>query len=204
MTTLRNERGMALVMVMLISLIGLSIVSSLLFMLTLGTKTSGSQGFYRTADEAALGGIEVSTRFLDNRGVLGGGWADIMLNNDCLQQKLNNLRGETWDETTSDWASCELAPVQDVSMDATNGFDLKFDLPNLLGGQYTVFTKIVDTVPGNSDTSGIMKGMGELEVGGDPSVITPAQIPYLYRVEVQAQKGTSLAERARYSVFYAY
>jgi hypothetical protein len=207
MTMLRNERGMALVMVMLMSLIGLVIVSSLLFMLTLGSQTSGAHGFYRTADEAAIGGIEISTRFLDNRGTLNvSNWNPLptFQNQACLQDKLNVLRGTTWDPTTSDWANCAIAPIQDVSMDATSSPDVSFSLKDLLGGEYAVFTKIVDTVPGNSDVSGVMQN-GTLDPGGSGAgVITPALIPYLYRVEVQAQNKDSPRERARYSVLYAY
>jgi len=157
----RNERGIALVMVMLMSLIGLAIVSSLLFMLTLATKTSGSHGFYRTADEAALGGIEISTRYLDNRGWLNTvGWnpAPSIMRTEtdpCFKEKLETLRGETWDDEDKDlfdWTSCKVADAAQMlavlSMDADREPDLSFDLPNLLGGTYTVFTKIVDTVPG--------------------------------------------------------
>jgi len=50
-----------------------------------------------------------------------------------------------------------------------------------------------------------MGGSGTLLVGGPGSnIIATPQIPYLYRVEVEARKGTSAAERAKYSVLYAY
>src|SRR5512135_2441319 len=107
MKLIRNEKGIALVMVMVIALIGLAMVSTLLFMVTQGTRISGFQRVFRSTDEAGLGGAQIATQVVrDNifnaknglamvpitSGVLSvvinGGNADA-----CLMQKLSLTRG---------------------------------------------------------------------------------------------------------------
>ena len=65
-----NERGIALVMVLVLALIGLAIVSALIFMVTQGTTMSGAMRFYRSAEEASVGTAEILTDYFENRGVL--------------------------------------------------------------------------------------------------------------------------------------
>ena len=58
MRIIKNEKGIALVLVLILALIGLAMVSTLIFMVTQGTTLSGAMRFYRTADEAATGTAE--------------------------------------------------------------------------------------------------------------------------------------------------
>ena len=93
-------------------------------------------------------------------------------------------------------------------MDPTVDPDMTIDLPGAqLGTTYRVFSKIVDTVEGNSDTGGIVP-VGTLSGGGVVTaaggMISPPQIPYLYRIEVQTQDTANPRERSRYSVLYGY
>ncbi len=69
MRLIRNEKGIALVLVLVLSLIALAIVSALLFMITQGTQLSGFHKFYRTSEEAAMGGVEASLAFIRAGGV---------------------------------------------------------------------------------------------------------------------------------------
>jgi hypothetical protein len=200
MKQLKNEKGVALVMVLVLSLIGLAIVSAMLFMLTQGSRMSGYHKMFRSADEAGLGGADAVTQMIKGRGTLGFGTTTL---DACLQDKLNIARGD-W-ATSPGWTTnCSAARL---SMDPTVGFDYFVDLPGPLGTTYLTFTKIVDTVEGNSDTGGIVP-VGSLNAGGVVTAaggqISPPQVPYLYRIEVQTQDTANPRERSRYSVLYGY
>lgn len=193
MKMLRNEKGIALVMVLVLSLISLAVVSSLLFMVTQGTRLSGSVKLYRTAEEASQGGIEQIANLIDDRGTPTTGTPTT--NTACLDEKLA--------ESTADWASCT-AP--EMSLDPSTGPDLTLTF-GATPFQFTVSAKIVDTVQGNSETGGLV-ARGELGgkgvVASTTGLISPPHTPYLHRVEVQSENTANARERARYSVLYAY
>ncbi|MCM0083693.1 hypothetical protein L4X63_19070 [Geomonas sp. Red32] len=81
--------------------------------------------------------------------------------------------------------------------------DFKFTVPGASGAPaFTVFSKIVDTVPGNSDMSGTsLMGSGVAET---QSNIAPQHIPYVFRIEVQAERSNNPSETADLSFLYAY
>lgn len=58
---LGNENGIALVMVLILSLISLAMVSALIYMITQSTRISGHQRIYRSAEEAAKGALDIPT-----------------------------------------------------------------------------------------------------------------------------------------------
>jgi hypothetical protein len=217
MTTIKNERGIALVLVLILALIGLAIVSSLIYMMTTGTRSSGAEKFYRTADEAALGGamigVNLITTNFDNAAAGGalsaplpalgtqvGDNVDGGSSNACLTQKLSL--------PPTDWASCV---PSNVNMDPGDTPDMTFTLqgiPDPITGvqiNYNVDTKIVDTVQGN--TAGATSGKTWNTSGpgsGSNTVVTPPRRSWLYRIEVQAEDAVNPRERARYSVLYAH
>ncbi len=221
MKLVRNEKGIALVMVLVFSLIGLAIVSAMLFMMTQGTKMSGALRIFKSADEAGLGGTLEVTEMIRNRGFIPPAVTILGLPfglDACLQQKLSTPRGIT---SPSGWTSCN-AIANRLSMDPTAEdpncpldavsnkrycSDMTIDLPGPPGTTFRTFTKIVDTVEGNSDTSGLVS-TGQLGgtgvVTASSGQVTPPSVPYLYRVEVQTQNTTRPNERSRYSVLYAY
>ncbi len=207
MKILGNEKGIALVLVMLLSLIGLMIVSSLLFMVTIGTKASGYHGFFRSADDAGLGGAQLSTEFVKNRGFLPGtGWSFAGVSPTsalaCLQQKLAMSRG-SW--TNTNWNLC--TDPRELSLDDMTTPDLEFTVPGPPGTSFKVDAKIVDTVQGNSDVSGLLIG-GTLSSGGvdnsNSGTVSPPQHPYLYRMEVEASDAQNTGTKSRYSVLYGF
>ena len=85
----------------------------------------------------------------------------------------------------------------------TSNSDLQFDL-----GDYRVFAKIIDTVQGNSETSALVTGGGQLGgagvVASNSAMISPPHIPYLYSMEVEAQASANPRERSSVSALYAY
>ncbi len=197
---LQSEKGIALVIVLILSVISLAIVSALLFMITEETIMSGAHRFFRTAEEAGVGGTEIVGELIENRGTLS---ADIQTNlspvitaDNCFSEKINLSK--------TDWTAECSPPEMSLSIDASNAltFDMNFDL-----GNFRVFTKIVDTAEGNSDTGGLVTSGelgGEGVVASNTGLMNPPHTPYLYRIEVQAEDSTNPRERSRLSAEYAY
>lgn len=215
MKILRNERGIALVLVLLLALISLAIVSSLLYMATIGTRTSGAEKFYRSADEAAYGGTRIAVDMIVNNvgnAVSGGALSapftatlgSVLNNQACLRQKLSLGPGAGF----ANWGACS---ANERNLDAANTPDMTFQLSGAtadgMPNPYNVFAKVVDTIEGNtagvasSGTSGLSTGgVG----GGGASVVTPARQSWMYRIEVEAEDAVNQRERSRYSVLFAH
>jgi hypothetical protein len=60
-----NEKGIALVMVLVLSAIALAIMAGLIYMVTSGTQISGMEKRYKTALEAAKGGTDVAHQVIN-------------------------------------------------------------------------------------------------------------------------------------------
>lgn len=205
MKTLRNEKGIALVMVLVLSLISLAIVSTLVYLVLQGTKTSGFLKRYESAREAGMGGTDIVGAIISNRGELviptlvnfpdrcDCGSLDIMGDNEpdtCLCRKLC--------DPTASW----VAAGCDNSFVPTSVPDMQFNLPGLDGNVFEVSAKIVDTTVGNSDMSGENLGGTCVACGGGEIPVSPA--PYLYRIEINTEQPPSGIERSRLSVLYGY
>lgn len=192
---------MALVTSLLLTLIALAITMAILYMVVWQTKLSGAHKRYKTAIEASQGGVEIFTKQVIPAvftGYTSGmaaqfGFNWYASNRACLGYKLSNATA-TWGTV----CSSDLAPY-----DATSYWDVTFTLPGT-HSSYNVYAKIVDTVPGNSDTSGnelLDSGSG---VAGQSSDISPKHIPAMYRIEVQGQQTVNPREKAKLSVLYGY
>lgn len=196
---LKSEKGMALVMALILSLISLSIVSALIYFVTQGTVISGFQKRYYTAQEAGKGGIEFFTeeivpKTIDGTGLstLGsyGGLITGQTTNACFSTKLTQI--------TASWGGCS------SSLDPKDTPDVTFTLTGVAPQpDFNVYAKIVDTIPGNSDISGLeLEGLGVVESGS--GLVTPKSIPYLYRIEVQSERTASPDEQANFTAVFAY
>jgi hypothetical protein len=212
----RNQKGIALVMVLVLAIIGLAIVSSLLFMVTQGTKLSAAQKFYRTAEEASLGAVEISADYLSGRGRLAlaimegtaygsGCFCGSRTNpDDNIDRNAGNIRTCRCDKLCSptvDWTICSTDDM-DLNPTVNPDFTLK-----LMGtpDDYTVAVKIVDTVLGNTEMDGLgvdLIGTGVVEA--DANTSRSQHNPYLYRFDIQADSSGKTTERSRVSVLYAY
>ena len=223
MITMKNERGVALVFVLILALIGLAIVSSLIYMMTIGTQSSGAEKFYRTSDEAALGGSRIGADLIlinFDSAIAGGALSApfqaalstvIDNTNNCLTQKLSLPPGVAF----ANWGGC--TPIANrTNLDPGDTPDMTFQLTGV-PNNYNVFAKIVGTIEGN--TAGVASGAsgggasgtggGGLSAGGGvggggASVVTPPRRSWMYRVEVQAEDAVNPRERARYSILYAH
>lgn len=201
---LQQEEGVALVTSLVMTLISLAIVMSVMYMITQNIQRIGTMKRYKTALEASYGGTDIVMKelvpqvlkniaapktFLETTYGTSMNLA-VLATDSCLSDKLT--------KETSQWGSACSSTVS-----AKSGADFAFRLPSATGGQpYAIYSKIVDTVFGNTDVSGLqLEGAGVAE---SLSVITPQHIPYVYRLEVQAEKVTNATEQANMSVLYAY
>lgn len=222
MKLLKNERGIALVMVLVLSLISLAIISALVYLTIQGTRFSGFYKRYESARESGIGGSEIAAALIQNRGVLsipgydivpGSGTdfpnlcncndidncddnRDSLDNRTCLCDKLCNppYCGGAYKWTV---AGC------DTSLDPTSNPDMQFNLSGLGTTNYQVSVKIIDTTRGNTDLSGQSLG-GTGVVSSNSGQIPAPPMPYLYRVEINSQDAATVIERARLSGLYAF
>lgn len=190
-----SQRGVALVMVLILSAISLAIMAGLIYMTTAGTQISGAQKKYKTALEASLGGADFIFQVIENRGdPLIAGWSYAITASDtCLTDKLNN--------STADW---DLSCNSDMAIDpnTATSYDFTADFGVAPQPVYRAFAKIVDTVEGNSGGDiGLTKGG---VVASNSGEVTVMSIPYLYTVEVDALNANNQAERAKLSILYEY
>jgi hypothetical protein len=207
MKFVNNERGVALVTSLLLTLISLAIILSLLYLITQGIQVSGSSKRYKSALEASYASVDVlakeiipqllngssPTQLETSFSVIG---LDFGSYPNCLNQKMNNA--------TNAWTSGVCGPNPNAINPKSN-YDSKFTLKGLpLQGNYTVYTQIIATVKGNSDMSGnelLESGSG---VTGSSAGISPMHVPSMYTIEVQGEKEINPSENARLSVLYAY
>jgi len=212
-----SEKGLALVTVLVLSLICLTIISTLVYMVIQGTKFSGFYKRYETAREAALGAAEIGAELILLRGELDIPGLMVMPNYcDCgdPDDPTDNLYGGVpscfcdklcdtaliYPGPSLNWVNCA-AP--DISLDPKNNPDIQFTLTGL-NTTYLVSAKIVDVVRGNTDLSGEALG-GTGVVASTSTTIQATLMPYMYRMEVLAEDVTGdTLERARFSALYAY
>ena len=218
MNRLRNERGIALVTALLLTLIALAIVGAVLYMVTQGIQISASSKRYKTALEASNGGLDIFSKDILTQIYTGthstqvkSQFSSISLNffgtyTSCMNHKLTTPTAQ-WDTTTGH-ACGSTARIINPKVNYDAMFTLK---GTTTATNYTAYAQIVDTVPGNSDRSGLVgqlgSGTGVAGLGsglGTGSGISPVHTPALFTIEIQGEKSTNPSEKAKLSVLYAY
>lgn len=227
MKVLNNEKGIALVTSLLLTLISLAIVSALMYFVMTGLQLSAAGKRYKNVVEAGYGGVSLTVNEIIPRlnaaifgnfssgstsGVgelltsyAGSGNIDLQLSNlDCLKQKLDN--------STVDWGST--CSAQSKNMDPKVSPDFTFLLKSSQNPAFAfnetpafrVYSKIVDTpVKGNTDKSdrpNLRKGENVTDSAGIEG--TGVTIPTTYRIEVRAEREMNPQEKSNISVLYAY
>jgi hypothetical protein len=114
-----------------------------------------------------------------------------------MAAKLNTTTSAT------NWASCaNFSDANSLTIDPgdTDTYDMSLDLG--VGPTYTVYSKIVDTVEGNSGADlGLVK-TGVVSAGtGEVPVVS---MPYLYTIEAYSENQNDPSERAQLSILYQY
>lgn len=214
MRHLKNEKGIALVMVLVLSAIALAIMAALVYMIMSGTETSGIQKRYRSAVEAGIGGSEITYQIIGLRGeaaslttfraaLTGLGIANSI-------QTLGACSGTSGGATytgltaklmTENWvidADCNSSITINPVDTAT--YDMSYDLGT--GTTYRIYAKIVNTVQGNTGgDEGLWKsGVVAANIGE----VSAQARPYLYTIEMLVQNPANPDERSKLSILYQY
>jgi len=222
MNPLANNKGIALVTALMLTLISLTIVMYLLYMVTSGVKLSGANKRYKTALEASYGATDLVIKeiiptlftstiaaslgdpnYLHPTTALSGLYASLNFSTStdaCLMEKLT--------KPSSQWTCSKTTDPKDSP-------DFKIQLNSTGSVPFTVYTKIVETICSDkrpyptgkctgSDLSGIdyLDG-GQGTTGGSTGVSVQA-MPAIYRIEVRGERTINPVEKAGLSVLYAY
>ena len=219
----KNEKGIALVMILVLSAIALAIMAGLIYMITTGTQVSGMQKRYKTALEAGVGGADITYHLIGLRGepsstdsfrtALSTISPALTTLNSCtgtnrdgqpftgLAAKLNTP-STTWSADCNKDSVAIIPDPPGTNPSTSTTYDLRFDLGTSPYPTYRVYAKIVDTVEGNTGGEEGLLGKGVVYAGsGEISVM---KIPYLYTIEVDAENPSNPSERAKLSILYQY
>jgi hypothetical protein len=200
-----KQKGAALITVIALIVVTSAIVAAVYYFIRRGVEVSGLQKKYQTAREASLGGLEVFTKEVLPMAIGGTTLANVVASFNTItsaqvqQGASNACFSDKLTKTTANWAAgCS------NTMEAKSSPDIRFTLSGAAPARpFDVYTKIIDTVAGNSNTSGItLEGQGTAE--SQSGIITAQHFPYLYRMEVQSERQNDATEKANFTVLYAY
>ena len=195
---LDNESGMTLVIVMVLAAVALIVMSALIYMATSGTEVSGMGKRYTNALEAAVGGTDAMRGLINvrdaNNFTLQNGAVNLtsFSNAACTNKKLTM--------PTDEWTS-NGCPANSDSWTIDTGNTQTYDMKLSLGGNYTVYAKIVSTILGNTQAANGLVKTGV--VGSGSGTVSVPPVPYIYTIEALAQNATA-PERSKVSAVYEY
>lgn len=219
MKILTDNKGIALVTSLMLTLISLTIVMYLFLMVTSGTKISGANKRYRSALEASYGATDIIikevipsifTSILSNRimEIPASGFYPTALNfnaniSSCIMDKLTKPPSQ-WGVGCSNTSDPKANADFTLQLNAATAND-----------SYTVYTKIVDTVcsdtrayPDGKCTGSDLSGYELLDGGqgtaAGSSGVTPQTMPATYRIEIVGEKTSNPKEKSHLSILYAY
>ena len=208
MNRLKDEKGIALVTALMLTLITLGIIMALMYYVTQALQVSAAHKTYRTALDASHGGTEFFTKelitdILSNKKTmteLEAAFSDVQLafpDEACFREKLT--------KSTANWNPAVCGPAA-TTLDPKASPDSTFILKGVEAAKpgFKVYTKIVDTTEGNSDSTSIDYLDGGNPVAGNNPGVSPKHIPSVFRIEVQGERETNPEEKANLSVFYAF
>jgi hypothetical protein len=225
LSILKSEKGVALLMVLILSAVSLMLMTAMLYMITVGTQTSGMNKRYRNALEAGIAGSDITNLIINLRGDNTAITNFVTALNGSLNPSLTPAgacngtayssgvgatftgaaakiisSSSTWNGT---WPGCS-----DTSLSADKtAYDFKFTLGT--SPQFNVYAKIVNVVEGNTGSTGSSAGNGHQlsmnpTTGSGNEIPTPT-IPYQYTVEVDAENASpNSGDRAKLSILYQY
>ena len=197
MNIAKNEKGVTLLIVLVLTAVALIISAGLLYMVLQSTHMSGSMKRYKTVYEAATGGVEVACELINvgaNPNIPGIHNFTIPNNNRLFSPTQGKLI-----VPTAQWGGWNTA----INIDTADP-DVSFTLG--ANDEYKVYIKIIDMV---GNMAGVARGSGTgLHTSGvvqnAGSSVTSVNTPRLYTVEVLAENTNNVMERAKISLLYQY
>jgi hypothetical protein len=225
---LSTEKGIALVMILILAAIALAIMAGLIYMVTSSSQISGMQKRYETAREAGVGGADVAYQFIAVRGdqtdtpSFENIIKDLCPNDDptkCITTSssctgtdgsgksypggtsLRGLEAKLRTPSTS-WSSACGPEDMSIIPGTPTSYDLNFDIGTSPYPTYRVYAKIVNTIEGNSGIDAGLLSKGVVSSGSGE--VTVVSNPFLYTMEVDAENLANPSERSKLSILYQY
>ena len=200
-----EKKGAALITVVALIVVTSAMVAAVYYFIRRGIEVSGLQKKYQTAREASLGGLDVFTKEVLPMAISGTTLANVVASFNTITSA--QVQQGATDGCFSDKllkASASWAGGCSSTLDAKSNPDITFVVSGIAPARrFDVYTKIIDTVAGNSSTSGInLEGQGAAE--SQTGMITAQHFPYMYRMEVQSERQNDATEKANFTVLYAY
>ncbi len=198
----KNEKGVALIVAIIVAFIILALGSMALYMSTRSTNISGRFSVYRSSIEAAYGAFRETSSILgyikDNKSItVPFNITDIRAT--CLHYKLTTPT-VNWTDSDLSANGC-LARTVSLAEDTNynsiiNYYELKFSL-----GDYNVYLKVVNSSTGNTQLRG-----NKLRKGGTTrqNIRKTPLAPYIYRIEIVAVSKLNPYDFSHVSLLYAF
>jgi hypothetical protein len=223
---IKSEKGIALVVVLVLSGVALALMTALIYMITSGTQIAGFQKRYKTSLEAGRGGTDLvysliglrgdnvdTNTFNANLNTAGLNPTISLLTSTCTGTSsggtgYEKLQAKLLTPTASWTPGCDSSLSIDPNNQAT--YDMKLELGGTTN-KYNYYAKIISTVEGNTGPDGAAGGggfgatlhnKGVVTGGGGEIPVSPK--PYLYAMEVLATSVSNTHERSKLSILYAY
>lgn len=198
-----KQSGIALITALLVAVVGFLMIIVALYIVYRGTEISGIEKRYETALETSHGVAErLGKEIIPN--TMGGSLSGFVSGLSSDNKITLNVNDSCWsNKLTKDSTQWNCSSTSTFDLDTTADFSVEFSGFGM--SDFTVFSKIVETMPGNSFASGLnveLEGSGVVESGS--GMIKPMHIPYLYRIEFQGQLKDNGEEKANLSCLYEY
>lgn len=198
------DSGVALVSALIVISVSAGIFAAIMYYAMTGSELSGLQRKYQSSKEASLGAIDILTKDILPR-VVSGTQLSVAVSGMVVPDILptiqaNALRDACFRAKLTSVTSAWPGGTCDSGSDATVNSDIVFNLKSTSTSTrpFVVSMKIIDTVSGNSDTSGNV-----LEVD-ESGLVKVQHFPFLYTIAADARPQNSTTERANIEILYAY
>jgi hypothetical protein len=211
----KSEKGVVLVVVLILSGVVLAVMTALIYMITSGTQISGMQRRYKTSLEAAHGGSDIFYQMVGLRGVaVDDNVFRTDLTNAGLTSSLpietSTCSGVSHGTTYTGWQAKLMTPSTSWTANCNGSITIDpndpttYDMSIELGATttYKYYAKVVRTIDGNSGGDTGLFNKGVVSTGSGEIQAMPK--PYLYDIEVLASSTTNTVDRAKYSILYQY
>ncbi len=204
---IRNEKGIALIIALIVAVVILILGGMSLYLSTQSTRISGMYKQYRSSEEAAEGAFDLTKNIITKIKKSNSSGNSIQkppelkdIKQKCLEYKLSTLT-KNWTNTELSSNQCpnSLDKVESPNVDdVIDYYDMKYVL-----GNYIVYIKIVNSLIGYSSTNPI-KAKSISGTEGLKGNLPSSPSPYLYRVEIISQSKTNNNDKVHISVLYAW
>ena len=203
---LRNNRGVALILVLVIATVALAVTATLLYIISVNSRMTGVEKRYESALDAAEGVDGVAADIIGQRLDITAPGHPYVLNaaafTDIAFAKRPGLTPASgcWQaKMYNDTALWPLACDHDFNVSQSS-----YDFHYTTGGapSFDVYAKIINTVSGNTAPDLGLRKNGV--VASSPGDLAVPSRPYMYMIETVAINQSNTSEQARVSLLYQY